>query len=317
MRVRIVYASGEVLFDSAWKDGNVLDWPVEAQGQPLTSGSYRCVVMVKDIAGQVIQKGSTFIAQGGQVSFERRAGLEGLTIVGTDEVGPRITILSHDEDKGAIVSTSGDLSFRLGNFFAGRDKEAMRLTAEGSLGIGTEKPQAPLDVNGLIRTSKGIMFADGTILTTAGGTAVAASVIRLNPAAPDGATAASILGLLPGASSTRLIPRTSTGPAPQFVVDSSGVHIGTTATFGLDVAGNVLLSRNLALPDTTASSGVITLGGSPFAHAYRGSTFVGLNAGNLTMLPSAFLNTGIGTFALYSNTSGNYNTADGADALYF
>ncbi|MGZ7078634.1 MAG: tail fiber domain-containing protein, partial [Thermoanaerobaculia bacterium] len=52
-------------------------------------------------------------------------------------------------------------------------------------------------------------------------------------------------------------------------------------------------------------------------HAYRGSTFVGLNAGNLTMLPSAFLNTGIGTFALYSNTSGNYNTADGADALYF
>ncbi len=43
------------------------------------------------------------------------------------------------------------------------------------------------------------------------------------------------------------------------------------------------------------------------------NTFLGLNAGNLTMVGD--LNTGIGRGALSSNTSGNFNTATGAFAL--
>jgi hypothetical protein len=43
------------------------------------------------------------------------------------------------------------------------------------------------------------------------------------------------------------------------------------------------------------------------------NTFLGLNAGNLTMVGD--LNTGIGRRALSSNTSGNFNTATGAFAL--
>ena len=322
MRVRIVYASGDVLFDSAWKDGNVLDWPIEAQGQPLTSGSYRCIVMVKDLAGQVTQKESTLIAQGGQVSFEHRAGTDGLTIVGVDEGTPKITVLVHDGDNGAIVSTSGGLSFRFGNFLAGKDREAMRLTADGSLGIGTDKPQAPLDVNGFIRTSKGIMFPDGSILTTAGAQAATGTgaVNRLSPNAPGSTTSGPILGLQTGASPRRPTPRGDFTPLlPQFVVDDNGVHIGnpSTSTYGLAVAGDVNLFHNLALPLTTPTTGVITLAGSPFAHAYGGNTFVGPNAGNLTMNTLlADANTAVGNHAFFGNVSGNFNTATGANALY-
>ena len=45
----------------------------------------------------------------------------------------------------------------------------MRLTEQGDLGIGVAAPQAKLDVGGLIRTSEGIRFPDGTVQTTAAG----------------------------------------------------------------------------------------------------------------------------------------------------
>src|ERR1700730_10452440 len=163
IRIQIVSSSGESVFDSSWKDGNVFDWPIESPGHPLANGSYRCMVTAKDLLGESTQREGTFIAQDGKVS------IEGLALQAADVGGPKITLPVHDENNGAIVNTSGDLIFRFGKFFAGKDNEKMRLTADGNLGIGTDKPQAPLDVDGLIRTSKGIMFADGTIMTTAGG----------------------------------------------------------------------------------------------------------------------------------------------------
>src|SRR5438105_2201182 len=145
MRVQIVSSNGEAVFDSAWRDGNVFDWPIESPGHPLTNGSYRCTVTVKDLDGKTTQREAAFTAQDGKVS------IEGLALAGDDESGPKITLSVHDEKHGAIVNTSGDLIFRLGKFFAGKDSEKMRLTADGNLGIGTDKPQAPLDVDGLIR----------------------------------------------------------------------------------------------------------------------------------------------------------------------
>jgi hypothetical protein len=49
----------------------------------------------------------------------------------------------------------------------GKDKEQMRVTPEGRVGIGTDKPEATLDVAGTIR-ARGIRFDDGTVLTSAG-----------------------------------------------------------------------------------------------------------------------------------------------------
>jgi Chaperone of endosialidase len=98
----------------------------------------------------------------------------------------------------------------------------------------------------------------------------------------------------------------------------------------------VSMSANLALPQTTSATvGVVTLGGTPFLHACCSSsasnTFVGVNAGNLKTTgvghntASGFKalfanttgseNTATGYFALSSNTSGNSNTATGHEAL--
>ena len=65
------------------------------------------------------------------------------------------------------------LVFASRNFFSGNDKEQMRLTEEGNLGIGTAEPKATLDVagdirglTGFLRLDKGVEFADGTVQTT-------------------------------------------------------------------------------------------------------------------------------------------------------
>jgi hypothetical protein len=91
-------------------------------------------------------------------------------------------LAAHDGQDGQIVSTKGALSFRTGNIFSGSDHEQMRLTEDGRLGIGTEKPQATLDVAGTVRARGGIVFDDGTALTSTGkdGKMTSAGVIEPN-----------------------------------------------------------------------------------------------------------------------------------------
>src|SRR6185503_18212096 len=93
-----------------------------------------------------------------------------LTVLGTvlgETERQTATVIAHTGSEGQLVRGSGALSFRLGDFYRGQDQEQMRLTAEGKLGLGVSDPQAKLDVSGLIRTSEGIVFPDGTIQTTA------------------------------------------------------------------------------------------------------------------------------------------------------
>src|SRR5262249_36604955 len=127
------------------------------------------------------QKQGTLSLQGGQPSLQVESTAQAirpanpsvtidrrelLTVLSEGEARP-LTLLAHDGRQGRIVSGLGGLSFRAGDFFAGKDVEHMRLTAEGNLGLGVEQPQAKLDVAGTIRTSEGIVFPDGTIQTTA------------------------------------------------------------------------------------------------------------------------------------------------------
>jgi len=122
----------------------------------------------------------------------------------------------------------------------------------------------------------------------------------------------------------------------QLFDNGTDVGVGTTSPAAkLDVNGNISGRDNLGLPQTTSSSiGVITLGGSRFAHACCSTsshnTFLGVNAGPVTgggnsntatgfqalnALTSGFSNTAIGTDALQFNTSGQDNTAVGLGAL--
>ncbi len=305
MRVQILSESGDPVFDSTWRDGNVFDWAIETPGQPLTGGSYRCVVMAKDLEGRVTRKEATVIAQGGQVSIERRAGVGGLTLAGPGESGPKITALTHDGTNGAIVSTGGDLSFRFGNFLAGKDAERMRLTSDGKLGIGTDKPQETLDVNGLVRTSKGILFEDGTILTAIGGQLTAVEppdIMRRRGGGPDQGNIGRvpkppILPLAALTSSSAPRPRLNFAPAYQFTVGDLGVTVGTTnPNYKLDVSGPINTNTGYNIGGHRIVFSDLNL---------SGNTIVGYIAGNVN---SGSVNSFFGTQAGQANTTGSGNS---------
>jgi hypothetical protein len=73
-------------------------------------------------------------------------------------------VIANDGTDGQMIRGRGALTFRIGDFFSGADKEQMRLTEDGNLGIGTTKPTAKLDVAGMIRAREGFMFSDGSML---------------------------------------------------------------------------------------------------------------------------------------------------------
>ena len=78
-------------------------------------------------------------------------------------------------------------------------------------------------------------------------------------------------------------------------------------------AGSITLANNMYLPATTAGSGIIYYGGTPFLHAFGSLNFFGgFGAGNLTA--AGLDNVGIGASAL-SQSSGNANTAIGYQAM--
>ncbi len=74
------------------------------------------------------------------------------------------------------------------------------------------------------------------------------------------------------------------------------------------------ITKNMKIPVTTATAGIIRMDVDTFIHAYgTDNTFVGKSAGNLTLTGTN--NTAVGDHALFSLSSGTYNTAAGADAL--
>ncbi|HLY92544.1 MAG TPA: tail fiber domain-containing protein [Candidatus Angelobacter sp.] len=113
-----------------------------------------------------------------------------------------------------------------------------------------------------------------------------------------------------------------TGP-PGTTVVSNAVSTNTANAIvrrdgsGNFLAGTVTLNGNLALPNTTSATvGVLTLGGTPFLHNFGTfSTFLGASAGNFTM--SGGYNSGFGSGALSSNTSGSFNSAFGSGTMIF
>ena len=183
MHLEVYSETALKLFDFELKGGNVLDWHLQnGQAERLGAGSYLCVVTVKNLAGKITQKIGTVTIADQQVTVEPMQAAElkpqqaqaigpleaeaSLTVLKQDD-NQTTTVIAHNGEDGQITRGRGALSFRIGDFFSGKDSEQMRLTAEGNLGIGIAHPQARLDVDGLIRTSQGIVFPDGTIQTTA------------------------------------------------------------------------------------------------------------------------------------------------------
>jgi hypothetical protein len=157
----------------------VLDWSLQDGSGQRLQGSYLTVVTVKSISGRMSEKIGTVSVEEKQVRLRAGETTEltapqqqavgpveekaMLTILQGDE-GQPVMVLANDGKDGQIVRDRGALSFRLGDFFSGNDKEQMRLTEEGNLGIGTAKPKAKLDVAGMIRAREGFLFSDGSTL---------------------------------------------------------------------------------------------------------------------------------------------------------
>ena len=175
MRLEVFDAGGGSLYNSDFQPGNVRDWALEDNlGQRLADGSYLCAVTVRDVSGRLRLKQGTVLVQAGQASLKLAEAEQVGAVVPEKALAPVsdgketvVALMAHDGRDGQVVSTQGGLTFRLGNFFAGHDKELMRLTPDGNLGVGVAQPTARLDVAGAIRTSEGIMFPDGSVQTTA------------------------------------------------------------------------------------------------------------------------------------------------------
>src|SRR5262244_1337342 len=169
MRVEIYSATGQKVWDGEIR-GNVFDGHLQdGQAQRLAAADYACVVTVKNIAGRITQRIGS-ITVGEQEASARPAALAQLTPPQAQAIGPveenyawtvpnqtenqTTTVIAHDGTDAQITRGRGALSFRIGNFFTGRDQEQMRLTEEGNLGIGTSEPKAKLDVAGTIRAER-------------------------------------------------------------------------------------------------------------------------------------------------------------------
>jgi hypothetical protein len=183
MRLEVYDSTGQKLFDNELRGGNVLDWLLQdGQAVRLPSATYLCVVTVKSRSGRITQKLGSVLVEQSSASVQvvtaaqltaQQAGAIGpieehaaLSVIKEDE-SQTATVVAHNGEEGQLVRGRGALSFRLGDLFSGKDREQMRLTHEGKLGIGVADPQAKLDVAGAIRTSEGIVFPDGTVQTTA------------------------------------------------------------------------------------------------------------------------------------------------------
>jgi len=180
IRLEVYSSSGKKLFDNEVR-GNVLDWSLQdAHAQPLPEDSYLCVITTKSLSGKLSQTPGSVRVERNSVSLQPvepsqmtpqqaqaiAPAEENIPLTMLEDQNQTTTVIAHNGDEGQITRGKGALSFRVGDFFSGRDIEQMRLTAEGSLGIGITHPQVRLDVDGFIRASQGTMFPDGTIQTT-------------------------------------------------------------------------------------------------------------------------------------------------------
>src|SRR6266508_228765 len=172
MRLEVFNADGASLYNSDFAAASVRDWVLDDKyGQRLPDGTYLCVITLRDLSGRMSTKQGSVVLLSGQPSLKLPDG-ESVEVVEpdksltrvTDPPNTALTLLGHDGENGQVVNPRRALPFRFGDFFGGKDKEEMRLTEEGNLGIGTAKPRFKLDVVGAIRARQGFVFNDGSML---------------------------------------------------------------------------------------------------------------------------------------------------------
>jgi hypothetical protein len=167
---------------------------------------------------------------------------------------------------------------------------AARTLTLGSTATSANTPSA------IVRRDASGNFSAGTITANLNGNATSAT-----------AFSGSLAGEVTGTQAATVVSNAVATNTANRIVRRDGS--------GNFAAGTITLGGNLALPDTaSASTGMITLGGSRFLHNFgTGNTFVGASAGNITM--AGHDNSAFGYGALNSSTTGSGNIALGYQAL--
>ena len=190
IRMEIYSAAGELVSDTRFRNGNIIDWKQSDALQGMPDGAYLVVVTVKDFKGNLTQRIAALSLQAGQLQLQNQKRTEVTTAQmqsmqgrqgkktrindGDDAVSifregkeRTVVVTAHDGADGQVSSTSGAITFRTGNVFASQETEQMRITPEGRVGIGTKAPETTLDVAGTIKARGGIQFADGSTISSA------------------------------------------------------------------------------------------------------------------------------------------------------
>jgi hypothetical protein len=71
MRLEILSQTGDTLYDSNFRPGNLIEWPLcEQQGSRLPDGVYGCIITVDELSGRVTYRRGLFRLADGKASFE-------------------------------------------------------------------------------------------------------------------------------------------------------------------------------------------------------------------------------------------------------
>ena len=289
VRLEVYTADGARVFDSGFRAGGILDW----DGQGLSDGSYLAVLTAEDLQGLASRRLSGVSVASGRAALSKEAEPELKTSyakalaaagVASDDVlaaarakkSNAVTVTAHDGTDGQVTSTSGSLTFRTGDVFSGQEREQMRVTPDGRVGIGTSAPEETLDVNGTIRARGGIRFDDGSVLTSANGLGSRTSILSTNTPAAEGQTTA----LLAGTGTTNKLPKwmDGAGTLGDSALSESGGNIGigtATPTTPLDVVySNNAYGFGLNVRNTNAGAQALTGFGISNAAGARVGQFI-------------------------------------------
>jgi hypothetical protein len=198
----------------------------------------------------------------------------------------------------------------------------------GNVGINTKTPAETLDVNGNSIFRGSFQLPPGHPATSASG--FESHSFQFQASSFNSGTATSNTEAF-GFRAEPLNNNTTNPSAKLDLFFGAGGSAPFTDT-GLSFAANGIITfaagqtfpsnsanvNEVVLPDTTsATSGVITVGGVPFLSDFGSptNTFVGGNVGLFTANSFANQNTGVGNLALQELTTGSSNTAVGEQAL--
>jgi hypothetical protein len=222
----------------------------------------------------------------------------------------RITPFGTAMPLASIINYAAGLTIANGPALALCDPSAATCSSDITVEARGSATHLLADVQGYFRrvSTGGVgtaLLADSAVTAPKIGSGV---VVRSLNGQTDAVTLAGANGLSVSQGSGTVTVASNATPA-----NAAGAIVSRDGT-GSFLAGSVGLSGNLDLPNTSASVGIITLGGVPFLHNFGTlDTFVGSQAGNTSM--TGMGNSAFGTWALSGNTTGNWNSAFGIRAL--